>query len=231
MRTVFLDLETTGLNPEEGHRIVEIGALAYNDNEPTEAQVEQLHRYVQPDRQMDPEAEKIHGITQEKLKTAPRFAEIAQEVKEFIVGADLHAHNSSFDVGFLDAEFAQVGIDPVGKIVHKVTDTLAWAQRLFPGRSNSLDALGARAGLDIKSRRRFHGALEDAKILAEVYYFFSGGQSTLDLRATDIDPANLPDPAKIKRHMFTTSEETHRRHAEFIRHLEEISGVKQLLGE
>lgn len=231
MRSVFLDLETTGLDAQAGHKIIEIGAVAFADNEPIAGERGQLHLYVQPERDIDPEASKVHGLTKDDLKGKPIFAAIAEEVRAFIAGADLHAHNASFDVSFLDAEFAATGYEPVKKLVHKVTDTLGWAKRLFPERSNSLDMLALRAGIDVKERRRFHSAIEDAKILAEIYFHFSAGQSTLDLRAGDVDPARLPDPASIERHLLATDATTLKLHAAFVSRLEEISGVKQLLSE
>ena len=178
MRQVVLDTETTGLEPESGHRIIEIGCVEVIRRRPSGRQ---LHRYLCPDREIDTGAVQVHGITAEFLKDQPRFAEIADELLAFIDGAELIIHNAPFDVAFLDAEFARLP----GKARRtadfcQVLDTLLLARKLHPGQRNSLDALCKRYSVD-NSQRDLHGALLDARLLLEVYLAMTGGQEALRL--------------------------------------------------
>lgn len=175
-REIVLDTETTGLEPNNGDRIVEIGCVELVNHFPTGRN---LHLYINPERSMPAEAFAVHGLSEDFLKDKPVFADLAAEFAEFIGEDMLIIHNAAFDVGFINAEFARVGRPPVAAA--RVLDTLALARRRHPGAGNSLDALCARYGID-NSRRTKHGALLDSEILAEVYIELIGGrQAGLDL--------------------------------------------------
>lgn len=179
MRQIVLDTETTGIDPNEGHRIIEIGCVELMERQPTGRN---YHVYVNPEREIEAEAITIHGITNEFLTDKPKFADVAEDFFEFIKGAELVIHNAAFDVGFMDAEFARV--KPVIKTRDHcgVVDSLAIARKKHPGQKNSLDALCKRYGVD-NSNRELHGALLDAEILADVYLLLTGGQTALFLNA------------------------------------------------
>jgi len=170
MREIVLDTETTGLDPANGHRIVEIGCVELLNAIPTG---ETFHAYIDPGRDMPEEAFRVHGISTEFLAGKPVFANIAAGFLKFAGGAQIVAHNAEFDMRFLNAELALLGIAAIAS--DRVIDTLALARRKFPGTANSLDALCARYGIDT-SRRTKHGALLDAGILAEVYAELTGGR-------------------------------------------------------
>jgi DNA polymerase-3 subunit epsilon len=178
MRQIVLDTETTGLEPSEGHRIIEIGCVELIDRR---ISGNTYHQYIQPDRQIDAGAIEVHGITNESLADKPRFADIAAEFLAFIKGAELVIHNAPFDVGFIDHEFRMLAVPPGNVAEHcKVLDTLVMARRMHPGQRNSLDALCKRYEID-NSQRELHGALLDAEILADVYLMMTGGQVSLSL--------------------------------------------------
>ena len=170
MREIVLDTETTGLDPGNGHRIVEIGCVELLNAIPTG---ETFHAYIDPGRDMPEEAFRVHGISAEFLAGKPVFADIAAGFLNFAGDAKIVAHNAEFDMRFLNAELALLGIAPIAS--DRVIDTLALARRKFPGAANSLDALCARYGIDT-SRRSKHGALLDAGILAEIYAELTGGR-------------------------------------------------------
>ena len=178
MRQVVLDTETTGLEPEQGHRIIEIGCVELVNRR---LSGRHFHQYVRPERAIDAAAFAVHGISDEALADKPRFAEIAEEFLAFVAGAELIIHNAPFDVGFINYELKRMG-DSSAKLESHccVLDTLALARELHPGQRNSLDALCKRYEVD-NSGRELHGALLDAEILAEVYLAMTGGQATLDL--------------------------------------------------
>lgn len=178
MRQIVLDTETTGLEVSQGHRIIEIGCVELMNRRPTGRH---FHRYLNPEREIDEGATAIHGLTLSKLAREPRFAEIVDEFLEFVADAELIIHNATFDVGFLNAELARVATD-LGAIERRcrVLDTLLLAREMHPGQRNSLDALCKRYGVD-NSKRELHGALLDARILADVYLAMTGGQSALAL--------------------------------------------------
>jgi DNA polymerase-3 subunit epsilon len=178
MRQIVLDTETTGLEPAQGHRIIEIGCVELVNRRTTE---NRFHQYLQPDRDIDPGAVEVHGITTEFLADKPRFADVAADFMDFIKGAELIIHNAPFDVGFLNSELARLE-GGWGKIADhcSVIDTLALARQLHSGQKNNLDALCKRYGID-NSQRQLHGALLDAEILADVYLAMTGGQATLSL--------------------------------------------------
>ena len=176
MRQVVLDTETTGLEPSQGHRIIEIGCVELVNRRFTQRR---FHQYLQPDREIDAGAVEVHGITSEFLADKPRFAQVVDEFLAFIRGAELIIHNAPFDVGFIDHELQQLG-GHYGRLSDYCTvlDTLSHARRLHPGQRNSLDALCKRYSID-NSHRELHGALLDAEILADVYLAMTGGQVSL----------------------------------------------------
>jgi DNA polymerase-3 subunit epsilon len=176
VRRIVLDTETTGLEPSEGHRVIEIACVELFDRRPTGRN---FHRYLNPERDIDAAAVQIHGLTTDFLADKPRFADIADEFVEFVEGAELLIHNAAFDVGFLDAEFALIGRPGIATVC-PVTDTLAMAREMHPGKRNSLDALCDRYQVD-NSRRSLHGALLDAQLLADVWLAMTRGQDTLDI--------------------------------------------------
>jgi DNA polymerase-3 subunit epsilon len=176
IRQVVLDTETTGINPKEGHKIIEIGCVELINRRLTR---NHFHVYLNPDREIDAGAIEVHGITNEFLKDKPRFANVVDDFMRFTQGAELIIHNAPFDVGFLNHELASLAGE--NRRVEKnstVFDTLAYARKKHPGARNSLDALCKRYGID-NSHRELHGALLDAEILAEVYLLMTGGQASL----------------------------------------------------
>lgn len=179
MRQIVLDTETTGLEVADGHRVIEIGCVELVHRRPTGRH---WHRYLKPDREVDPGALAVHGITNEFLATQPAFTDVAAEFLAFVEGAELVIHNADFDIGFLDSELAAAGIEGGVSGRCRVLDTLALARRLHPGQRNNLDALCKRYNVD-NSGRDLHGALKDARILADVYLTMSGGQAALGLDA------------------------------------------------
>lgn len=184
MRQIVLDTETTGLEPQEGHRIIEIGCVEMVDRRLTRRN---FHQYIQPDREIDAGAEEVHGITNAFLADKPRFAEIAERFVEYVAGAELIIHNAPFDVGFLDHELRLWRKDaPCITDLCEVTDTLVMARRMHPGQRNGLDALCKRYSVD-NSHRELHGALLDAEILADVYLAMTGGQIALHLGGDPIE--------------------------------------------
>ena len=174
MRQIFLDTETTGLEPKLGHRIIEVACVEMKSRRLTHRH---FHRYVNPEREIDAGALAIHGISSEFLQDKPRFAEIAAEFLDFVRGAELIIHNAAFDIGFLNAELARIDLAPITAAC-RVHDTLRMAKDLHPGKKNNLNALCERYGVD-NSRRTLHGALLDAEILAEVYVAMTRGQESL----------------------------------------------------
>jgi DNA polymerase-3 subunit epsilon len=172
MREIVFDTETTGLDPANGHRIIEIGCIETFNVIPTG---QHFHVYIDPERDMPEEAFKVHGISAEFLKGKQVFADIAEDFLKFIGDGTLVAHNAEFDMRFINAELAWLGLPPIGP--ERVVDTLTIARRRHPGASNSLDALCVRYGID-NTRRTKHGALLDAEILAEVYAELLGGRQT-----------------------------------------------------
>lgn len=175
-RQVVLDTETTGLETAQGHRIIEIGGVELVNRRHTGRQ---LHKYVNPEREIDDGAFEVHGISSEFLADKPKFAEIADEIIEFLAGAELIIHNAPFDVAFLDNELTRLpGRHSRVADICTVTDSLALARHKHPGQKNSLDALCRRYQVD-NSARTLHGALLDAEILADVFLLMTGGQTAL----------------------------------------------------
>jgi DNA polymerase III subunit epsilon len=181
MRQIVLDTETTGLNARLGDRIIEIGAIELVNRRPTG---NHFHRYVNPEREIEEGALRVHGITSEFLQDKPRFGDIAREFVEYVAGAELIIHNAAFDVEFLNTEFEKARLAPIQQHVAAVIDTLRQARELHPGKRNSLDALCERYQID-HSHRTLHGALLDAQLLAEVYLAMTRGQESLAIELDD----------------------------------------------
>lgn len=178
MRQVVLDTETTGINPKEGHRIIEIGCVEIVNRKLTG---NHYHVYINPERIVEQEAIDVHGITNEFLADKPLFKDIVSGFIEFIKGAQLVIHNAPFDTGFMDHEFDKViGLNTKTDDICSVLDTLVLARQMHPGQKNNLDALCKRYGID-NSHRELHGALLDSEILADVYLMMTGGQTDLNL--------------------------------------------------
>lgn len=172
MRKVVLDTETTGLDPKQGHRIIEVAAIELDGRKVSKRT---FHRYINPEREIDEGAAAVHGLTLDRLQDEPKFAEVAPALIEFIDGAELIIHNAPFDIGFLNAELALAGFPP---LTNSVIDTLKVAKELHPGKKNNLDALCDRYQID-NSHRTLHGALLDTELLAEVYLGMTRGQESL----------------------------------------------------
>ncbi|SEL62917.1 DNA polymerase-3 subunit epsilon [Roseateles sp. YR242] len=175
MRQIFFDTETTGLNPESGDRVVDIGCVEMVNRQLTGRH---LHFYLNPERDMPEEAFRVHGLSIDFLSDKPKFAEIVDEMLAFMRDAELIAHNASFDVGFINAELKRAKRPLLHEVVGSVTDTLVMARDMFPGKANSLDALCRRLEVD-NSNRGLHGAVKDAELLAEVYIRLTRGQDSL----------------------------------------------------
>ncbi|MBL3556817.1 MULTISPECIES: DNA polymerase III subunit epsilon [Marinobacter] len=225
MRQIVLDTETTGIDPAEGHRIIEIGCVELMERQTTGRH---YHVYINPEREVEAEAIGVHGITNEFLADKPKFADIAAEFFEFIKGAELVIHNAAFDIGFMDSEFAR--LKPVRKTADHcgVVDSLAIARKKHPGQKNNLDALCKRYGVD-NSSRDLHGALLDAEILAEVYLLLTGGQTALSLDAGNDGAGGeggirrLPDDRKPLNVILASNEEASA-HEEFMELLAKQAG-------
>jgi DNA polymerase III subunit epsilon len=224
MRQIFLDTETTGLAAEQGDRIIEIGCIEMLNRRPTERC---LHLYLNPQRASHPDALRVHGITDEFLADKPLFTAVVDELLAFVAGAEVIIHNAAFDIGFLNAELARVAREPFRKHVARVTDSLLMAREMFPGKSNSLDALCKRLEVD-NSNRALHGALLDAGLLAEVYLRMTRGQDSLvidggdegrvrgDIPALDLSTFSLP--------VLQPSADESAAHAQVLAELDKASG-------
>ena len=197
MRQIVLDTETTGIDPKEGHRIIEIGCVEVVNRRLTG---NHFHVYINPGRHIEQEAIEVHGITNEFLADKPTFSQVAQEFVSFIKGAQLVIHNAPFDVGFMDHEFGMEA-STKGVITNQicdVLDTLTLARQMHPGQKNNLDALCKRYGID-NSHRTLHGALLDAEILADVYLLMTGGQTKLKLATSSGSDADSTAIRRINR--------------------------------
>ncbi|WP_334018413.1 DNA polymerase III subunit epsilon [Alteromonas sp. S015] len=197
MRQIVLDTETTGIDPKEGHRIIEIGCVEVVNRRLTG---NHFHVYINPGRHIEQEAIEVHGITNEFLADKPTFSQVAQEFVSFIKGAQLVIHNAPFDVGFMDHEFGMEA-STKGVITNQicdVLDTLTLARQMHPGQKNNLDALCKRYGID-NSHRTLHGALLDAEILADVYLLMTGGQTKLKLASSGSSDADSTAIRRVER--------------------------------
>lgn len=203
-KLIFFDTETTGLNPNDGHRIVEIGAIKMNSGIIQEDKDGVFHHYINPERHIGPEVIKIHGITNEKVKNSPKFHQIAQDFLKFIEDATLVAHNAQFDLKFINYQLKLCGL---GELKNQIIDTLALAKKKFPGSPASLDALCKRYSISLQERS-FHGALLDSKLLACVYrkitmhdndnYFLNENNSN---NTKEINQKNLLDQSSFEKMM------------------------------
>ena len=228
-RQIVLDTETTGLEPSQGHRIIEIGCVELIERRPTG---NDFHQYLQPDREIDAGAVEVHGITNEFLADKPRFEDVVQDFMDYVQDAELIIHNAPFDVGFINAELMRLdGWDSLESYC-SVTDTLVMARKKHPGQRNSLDALCGRYDID-NSQRQKHGALLDAEILAEVYLAMTGGQSALFLDDADGESGS-GDAQQIRRlpvdrpalKIVRASREEREQHLQCLENLEKSSGIK-----
>ncbi|WP_312565934.1 DNA polymerase III subunit epsilon [Comamonas sp.] len=174
-RLIVLDTETTGLSAETGDRVIELGCVELLNRKLTG---NNLHLYFNPERDSHPDALRVHGLTTEFLSDKPKFADKVQEILAYLQGAELIIHNAPFDIGFLNKELSLLGLKPITSYVGKVTDSLAMAKEMFPGKRNSLDALCSRLEVD-NSGRELHGALLDSELLADVYINMTRGQNSL----------------------------------------------------
>jgi len=177
MRQVFLDTETTGLDPNQGHRIIEIAAVEFNNRQSTN---KKYHSYINPEREIDAAAEEVHGLSLEFLQDKPLFQDVAQDFLNFIQGAELIIHNAPFDVGFINAELGRLGLAKLEDNEVHITDSLQFAKDLRPGQRNSLDALCRAYDID-NSERTLHGALLDAQLLGEVFIAMTRGQEAISM--------------------------------------------------
>ena len=190
MRQIILDTETTGLEPKQGHRIIEIGCIELVDRRETSRN---FHQYLNPEREIDDGAFNVHGLSNEFLSDKSRFADVAQEFIDFIKGSELIIHNAPFDVGFINSELRLLG-KKWGRVEDycKIFDTLVLAREKHPGQKNNLDALCKRYEVD-NSQRDLHGALLDAQILLDVYLRITGGQTTLSFTETESKKSNAEE--------------------------------------
>jgi DNA polymerase-3 subunit epsilon len=231
-RQIVLDTETTGLEPAQGHRIIEIGCVELIDRRLTG---NNFHVYLQPDREIDAGAVEVHGITNEFLADKPRFADIAEEFIAYLRGAEVIIHNAPFDVGFIDAEFARLPEGPRMAELCEITDTLVMAREMHPGQRNSLDALCGRYDID-NTHRTKHGALLDAEILADVYLAMTGGQKTLSLEGEEDSESGEGEVSGIRRlpadrpplRVVRASADELARHEERLAAIDKASGGKTL---
>ena len=229
MRQIVLDTETTGLEPEKGHRIIEIGCVELQDRKLTGRH---YHQYIQPEREIEEQAMEVHGITNEYLLDKPIFSAVMDDFMTFIDGAELIIHNAPFDIGFLNHELANHGGNKYKKITEycRVIDTLVMARQKHPGQKNNLDALCKRYGVD-NSQRDLHGALLDSEILADVYLLMTGGQRALSL-SSDEDNANAggdrnilrPVAAHLQTPIIMASNEELAAHSDKLALIEKASG-------
>ena len=228
MRQIFFDTETTGLSADNGDRIIEIGCIEMVSRRLSGAR---KHFYLNPQRPSHPDAIRIHGLTDEFLSDKPLFAAVADELLEFLAGADLVIHNAAFDVGFMNAELRRLGKPPLAGVVARVTDSLTMAREMFPGKSNSLDSLCKRLEVD-NTNRALHGALLDAGLLAEVYIRLTRGQNSLVIDAADESRSELKVPAidlsRFNLPVLAASAEEAAAHADLIAEVDKASGGRVL---
>lgn len=228
MRQIFLDTETTGLSPEGGDRVIEIGCVELFNRKLTG---NNKHYYLNPGRDSHEEAFKVHGLSNEFLRDKPKFEAVADELLEYLQGCEVIIHNAAFDVGFLNQELALTGRPQFRDFVFSVTDTLSLAKEIYPGKRNSLDALCVRLGVD-NSGRTLHGALLDAELLAEVYINLTRGQEALLIdpgSAGDADASVVPfDLAGIELPVLVASAQEIAAHEEVLQQIDKTSANKTL---
>jgi DNA polymerase-3 subunit epsilon len=227
-RLIVLDTETTGLSPENGDRIIEIGCVELLNRRLTGAN---KHFYLNPERPNHEDAVRIHGLTDEFLADKPKFAEVVDELMDYLAGAEVVIHNAAFDVGFLDKELERLGRPRFASHVACVTDTLAMARDLYPGKSNSLDALCKRLEVD-NTTRTLHGALLDAGLLAEVYVRMTRGQESLVIDVSDAAGVGIElagvDLTQFTLAVLQPSDDELAAHEALLAELDKASGGKTL---
>ncbi len=224
MRQIFLDTETTGLYPAQGHRIIEIAAVEMINRRPTK---NHFHVYLNPQHEIDAAAQEVHGITLEFLQDKPLFEAVAQDLINFVNNAELIIHNAPFDVGFLNSELGRIGLQPIETVCGKITDTLKMAKDSRPGQRNNLDALCRHFGVN-NAMRTLHGALLDAELLAEVYMAMTRGQDSLMMDLGQTQTVSAQTFSAIgERHLkvLHASEAELDAHADYVKNLEK-SGAK-----
>jgi DNA polymerase III subunit epsilon len=227
MRQIFLDTETTGLSAANGDRILELACVELVNRKLTKVN---QHFYINPERDSHEEALRVHGITSEFLADKPKFAEIADAFLEFIQGAEVIIHNAPFDLSFLNMELAKLGKGEFKTYVNKVTDTLAMAKELYPGKRNGLDALCDRLGVD-NSSRTLHGALLDAELLADVYINLTRGQDALLIDAGSSSSGGTisgvsADLSNLQLVVLQASDSEATAHEELLKQIDKASGGK-----
>ncbi|MFD1894449.1 DNA polymerase III subunit epsilon [Ottowia beijingensis] len=225
-RQIVLDTETTGLSAESGDRIIEIGCVELLNRKLTG---NNLHFYVNPERDSHEDALRVHGLTTEFLRDKPKFAEVAEEILRYLEGAEIIIHNAAFDIGFLDKELERLGKPVFTSFVSEVTDTLAMAKQLYPGKRNSLDALCDRLGVD-NSGRTLHGALLDAELLADVYINLTRGQEALLIDLGDVGEQGAEgeriDLSVFDLPVLTANAQELTAHADVLAQIDKASGGK-----
>jgi DNA polymerase-3 subunit epsilon len=226
MRQIFLDTETTGLSAESGDRIIEIGCVELLHRKLTG---NNLHFYLNPERDSHEDALRVHGITNEFLKDKPKFAEVVDQFLEFIEGAEIIIHNAPFDIGFLNKELELQGRKPFTTYVDGITDTLVMAKEMFPGKRNSLDSLCDRLEVD-NSGRTLHGALLDAELLADVYINMTRGQDALLMEVEGDDAATVSsertDLSRFQLPIIAASAQEITQHEDVLAQLDKSSSGK-----
>jgi DNA polymerase-3 subunit epsilon len=227
MRQIILDTETTGLSAETGDRIIEIGCVELLNRKLTR---NNLHHYVNPERDSHEDALKVHGISNEFLRDKPKFAQIADELLAYLEGAELIIHNAPFDLAFLNKELERLGKGPITQFVAGITDTLAMAKDMFPGKRNSLDALCDRLEVD-NSGRTLHGALLDAELLADVYINMTRGQDALLMDAhpsglAEEGGVSLIDLRQFDLPVIVATEQELSAHEDVLKQMDKASGGK-----
>ena len=226
MRQIFLDTETTGLSPDNGDRIIEIGCVELLHRKLTG---NNLHLYINPERDSHEDALRVHGITTEFLKDKPKFAEVVDQFLEYIEGAEVIIHNAPFDIGFLNKELELQGRKPLTTYIEGVIDTLVMAKEMFPGKRNSLDSLCDRLEVD-NSGRTLHGALLDAELLADVYINMTRGQDALLMEVESHDEQTRTtervDLRIYQLPVIAASEQELTQHDDVLAQLDKSSGGK-----
>ena len=225
-RQIFLDTETTGLSPDSGDRIVEIGCVEMVNRRLTGRH---LHFYINPERLNSEDAVRVHGLTDEFLADKPTFAALVDQIMDYCEGAEVIIHNAAFDIGFLDKELERLGKPVFTSFVSEVTDTLAMAKQLYPGKRNSLDALCDRLGVD-NSGRTLHGALLDAELLADVYINLTRGQEALLIDLGDVGEQGAEgeriDLSVFDLPVLTANAQELAAHADVLAQIDKASGGK-----
>lgn len=226
MRQIFLDTETTGLSPDNGDRIIEIGCVELLHRKLTG---NNLHLYINPERDSHEDALRVHGITTEFLKDKPKFAEVVDQFLDYIEGAEVIIHNAPFDIGFLNKELELQGRKPLTNYIEGVVDTLVMAKEMFPGKRNSLDSLCDRLEVD-NSGRTLHGALLDAELLADVYINMTRGQDALlmevDSGDDQVRSTERVDLSSYQLPVIAASEQELTQHDDVLTQLDKSSGGK-----